>query len=235
MPDTAYDISVIRGTTMRVTRLDNCGTPTSGSGGMWVGKNFVSVKGTKNYDDGNEIKIPNANDEIVVYEKGRKTLLNIDLVLEFATFDTSVIPLMTGDSTITDAGPLTAGWLEQALASLGNYFALEVWQNIPNQQCVGGLKKYYYHLWPFIENGAAMIGDISNAASNKTVQANTRSGTNWLKGPYDIISSSAVAAVPAWLPSNLPSKTQHVEFVTTIAPPVPSGLAGLQILTPVSS
>lgn len=236
MADTAYDISLVRGKTVRVTKLDNCGNPVSGSGGQWVGTGFISVKQTKNYDTGNEIKIPNANDVVVVYEKGKKTLLNIDLEIEFAVADTAALALMTGDTVITDAGPLTAGWLEQGLQPLPNYFALEVWSGIANQQCVGTATKYGYRLYPFIENGTVTQGDITNKESNFTIAANTRQGTNWGKGPYDVISSAAAPTVtPAWLPSLLPAATHSVFLVTTVAPPTPNANAGLQTLTPVSS
>lgn len=235
MPDTAYAIAPIRGKTVRVTKLDNCGNPVSGAGGMYVTTGFVTVKSTENYDNGNDIKISNANDTVVVYDKGKETLLNLTMSMEFAVSDTGAIPMMTGDTVITDAGPLTAGWVQSALQPLPAYFALEVWTGLANQACAGTVQKYGYWLFPFIENGRVTAGDIANASIPFTIMGNTKQGNAWGKGPYDVISSSSSSVVPAWLPAILPTTAHRVFFVTTVAPPTPSAFAGTQVLTPVSS
>lgn len=238
MVATAYAASNVRGKTVRVTHLDNCGNPLSGAGGQWVGTGFITVKNTENYDTGNEVKLPNANDQIVVHEMGVVTLLNHNVSIEFVQFDTSAIPLMTGDPTVVDqAGAgLTAGWIEEMLQPRSAYFALEIWTGIADAACPPGGKQYGYWLYPFLENGKVVAGDISNKESDFTVEANTRYGTNWGKGPYDVISSTASPTVtPAWLPAVLPASASRVFFLTQVAPPTPAALAGLQVLTPVSS
>lgn len=238
MVATAYAASNVRGKTVRITHLDNCGNALSGAGGMWVGTGFITVKHVENYDTGTEVKLPNANDQIVVHEMGVVTLLNHNISCEFVQYDTSAIPLMTGDTSVADAGGagLTAGWYEQMLAARSGWFALEVWSGVADQACPPGGRQYGYWLYPFLENGKVVAGDITNKESNFTVEANTRYGTNWGKGPYDVISSSAAPTVtPAWLPISLPAGTSRYFNIVNVAPPTPAATAGLQVLTPVSS
>lgn len=234
MADTAYSISTVRGKTVRITKLDSCGNPVSGAGGQFVTTGFITVKNTPNFDEGNDVKLSNANDQIVVFEKGAVTLLNHGLEIEFVQADTGGIPMMTGDTGIVDAATLTAGWIESMLQARNAFFAMEVWTGVADQQCVGTGKKYGYWLYPFIENGRVTAGDITNKETDFTVAANTRFGNNWGKGPYDVVSSSSPAVTPAWLPSLLPASASRLFMVTTVAPPVASAV-GPQTLTPVSS
>lgn len=236
MTVTAYGISQVRGRTARITKLDNCGNAVSGSGASFVTTGFITIKATKNMNTGTEVKVSNANDQVVVYEQGRRTLLNFSLEIDFANADTSVIPLMTGDPVVTDSNPATAGWIEEALQALPNFFALEVWTGISGQQCSGSATEYGYWLYPFVGNAYVDSDDIAAAAINFKIMAGTFQGTNWGRGPYDVISSTTAPTVtPAWLPAPLPSTAHRLFAVTTVAPPTPSASAGLQTLTPVSS
>jgi hypothetical protein len=232
---TAYAISQVRSSTVRITKVDNCGNVVSGAGGMWVGTGHITVKGTKNMNTGTEVKVSNANDVVVVYEPGKRTLLNYNLEVDFAVADTSAIQLVTGDTAVTDANPATAGWVEQGLQPLPNFFALEAWVNLSGQQCAVEQRVYGYHLWPFLGNGYVDMDDIQNKEIDFKLMANSFFGTNWGKGPYDVVSSSASSVIPAWLASPLPATAHKLFMVTTVAPPTPAGAAGLQVLTPVSS
>lgn len=235
MAATAYYETPVRGRTIRITKLDNCGTPATGAGGQLVTTGFATLKAAKNMDAGTEVKVRSANDTISVYQKGAMTLLDFDLELQFSIGDTGGIPMMTGDPTIVDAATLTAGWIEEALQQLTAYFALEVWTGVANQQCVGGVTEYGYWLYPFIENGVVTADDVTSKEILFTVKGNTRQGNNWGKGPYDVVSSTSPAVTPAWLGSTLPSTAHRLHQITTVAPPTPPAFAGPQVLTAVSS
>lgn len=237
MTVTAYAVSNVRGRTVRITKLDNCGTPVSGAGSQFVTTGFITVKATKNMDSGTDVKVSNANDVVVVYSKGNMTLLNFDLEIDFAVSDTGAIPMMTGDAAVMDSNPATAGWVESGLQALPAFFALEVWTGIAGQQCVGGSQEYGYWLYPFIGNAYVDADDVTNKEVDFSIKANTVQGNNWGKGPYDVVSSSAppATAVPAQLASVLPASAHRLFQVTTIAPPIPASTAGPQPLVPVSS
>lgn len=235
MAATAYQEPVVRGRVMRLTKLDNCGNPATGSGGQLVTAGFGTIKATKNVDTGTEIKVRNANDQISVYQKGVVTILNFDLEIDWSIPDLGAIAMMTGDTAIVDAAGLTAGWIEQALQLLGAWFALEVWTGVANQQCSGTVQEYGYWLYPFIENGVFYADDVTSKEVMLSVKGNTRQGNNWGKGPYDVVSSTSPSVTPAWLASALPSAAHRLHQLTTVAPPTPPAFAGLQTLTPVGS
>lgn len=235
MAATSYIEPAVRGRTIRLTKLDNCGNPATGAGGTLVSTGFATLKATKNMDTGTEVKVRNANDVIAVYQKGAMTLLNFDIELDWSVPDLGGIQMMTGDTAITDAATLMGGWIEQALQALGSYFALEVWTGIANQQCVGTVTEYGYTLYPFIENGVFYMDDVSSKDIMFSVKGNTRQGNNWGKGPYDVVSSTSPAVTPAWLGSTLPSSAHRLHQITTVAPPTPPAFAGMQVLTAVSS
>lgn len=235
MTVTAYGISTARGRTVRITKLDNCGNPVSGAGGMFVTTGFITVKATKKMNSGTEIKVSNANDVVVVYEPGVMTLQNFDLEIDFAVADTGAIPLMTGDPAVMDANPATAGWIEEGLQPLNNFFALEIWTGIAGPPCAGTIQEYGYWLYPYVGNAYVDADDVTNKEINFSIKANTFQGNNWGKGPYDVVSSSASSVVPAWLNATLPTSAHRLFQVTTVAPPTPAAGAGPQVLTPVSS
>lgn len=235
MTATAYVESPVRGRTIRITKLDNCGTPASGAGGSLVTTGFATLKATKNMDTGTEIKVRNANDVISTYQKGKQTLLDFDIELDWSVPDLGAITVMTGDTAIVDAATLVAGWMENALQDLNAWFALEVWTGVANQPCVGGSVEYGYWLYPFIENGVFFLDDVSSKDVMMSIKGNTRQGNNWGHGPYDVVSSTSPSTTPAWLATALPTTTHRLHQMTTVAPPTPPAFAGMQILTPVSS
>lgn len=236
MAATAYTETAVRGNTIRITRLDNCGNAVSGSGSSLVTKGFATLKATKNFDKGTEIKIRNANDVIGAYVKGVVTLLDFDYELDWSIPDLGAIQVATGDPAVVDASGLVAGWIEEALQPLAAWIAIEVWTNIANQQCAGTATLYGYTLYPFLENNVFDMADIASKDIMFSLKGNTRQGNNWGRGPYDVVNSAVLPTVtPAWLSAALPASAHRYRTITSIAPPTQPAFAGMQTLTPVSS
>lgn len=215
--------SMARGRRMRLTRLDECGAPVEGACSTLVTGGFVSVVSTPNYQDAEEITIPNANGEACIDDVGDPALRWIDLAIQFCLVDPDAVNIITGDPLVSDDTPVTAntvGWrVDSALTGSGN-FALELWSGVPNQACTTtGFATYGYWLWPWVK--AARWGEktVSNAGLTLDFTARTAQGGDWGVGPYDIRRD---AAVPATLEPLLTAigATQHEHFQwTTLAPP----------------
>ncbi|MGS2588098.1 hypothetical protein [Streptomyces hebeiensis] len=217
--------SYARGKAMRLTRLDECGTPVPGPTSTLVSKGFVSVGMTPNYQDPEEITQPDANGDLCIDDQGRPALRWVDLTMVLCNIDPEAISIITGNPlVVNDATPTpsSVGWrLDSELTGTAN-FALEVWSGKTGQSCGTGGLQYGYWLWPFVVQARIGEATIANAALTLTLTARTSTGSGWGVGPYDVIASAVTPFPEGPLLTPIgPSQHQHFE-VTTVAPPTPA-------------
>lgn len=229
---TAYRFSTVRGRTIRLTKLDGCGNPVAGAANQFISTGFITVKATKNMDSGTEVKLPNANDQVVVYEPGRQTLLDFSLEIDFVLNDSGAIPFLTGDPAVLDNNSAVAGWEEQALQLPSAYWALELWTGVSGQACVGANAEFGYWLYPFVGNAYVDNDDVTNKDSNFSIKAQTFGPNAWGTGPYDVVDTGTDGTVtPGKLLAAVDAATHRHFQLTTIAPPAQPANAGPQTLT----
>lgn len=215
--------SMARGRRMRLTRLDECGTPVEGVCSTLVTGGFVSVVDTPNYQDAEEIVVPNANGESCIDDQSAPALRWVDLAIQFCLVDPDAVNIITGDPLVLDdtaVTPNTVGWrLDSALTGTAN-FALELWSGVPGQACsVSGFPTYGYWLWPWVTQARWGEKTVSNAGLTLDFTARTQAGGAWDVGPYDIRRDAAVPATEEPLLTAI-GATQHAHFQwTTLAPP----------------
>lgn len=144
----------IKGTRMRIVRLDECGVPVTGVGSLVVTKGFVQVEVTQQYEDGTEYQLRNAQGEFCVDEVGPDQFRRVDLTVQFCAVDPDVVNLITGSTVITTGAPVTGTGFWVTEGSVTQRFSLEVWQAVSGEACtIGGQLRHVYWAFPNLFGG----------------------------------------------------------------------------------
>lgn len=181
--------AMARGRRMRLTALNECGVPVDDPLGTLVTSGFVSVGITPNYQEPEEISVPNANGGVCIEDQADPALRWLDLAIQFCNIDPDAINIMTGDPVVVNAAetPETVGFrIDSSVTGTAN-FALEVWSGIPGQTCgVGNAEEFGYWLFPFVVQAQFGEWSIANAGLTLDLTARTSAGSGWGVGPYNV-------------------------------------------------
>lgn len=230
MARTGKCFSLVRGRVLRATRLDGCGNRVTGAGcNAIVSEGFISVGLTANISEGEPISVPNAAGKICVQDTPAPEFTGYGVEMTFCEVDPELYAMLTGqDAVYNSAGVATGFRVSTDKSASDTGFALELWSTVPGGgACAGGATgSYGYLLLPFLQGG--VIGDFSieNAAVTFTISgAQTKDGSNWGVGPYNVLPTGAPDGQgnPAPGPLATPigaSDHLHVEM-TGVAPPTP--------------
>lgn len=210
---------LVRGRTMRVTKVDGCGAPLAGDDNQVVTDGFVSVALTSNITEPEEIVVTNANGQTCVRDPGCAEFNGYSAEITFCDVSPCLFAIVTGQPSVVDANGDVVGFRMNSDTSIcGQGFALEVWMGVPGVACTGEGGAFGYLLLPFLQSG--VVGDftIENAAITFTITgASTKDGNGWGVGPYDVMADAS--GNPAPLANALePNDHLLVEF-TTVEPP----------------
>jgi hypothetical protein len=210
--------STIRGVAMRLTREDNCGKWQTGATASAISDGFVKIDLTAAVDAGATYQVKNAAGVYVVNEKGRPSLTNYGVKVQFARVDPAVFEMATGQSVILNYNGDAVGFAIDDIAKDVN-FGLEAWTDVAGvDECAGGTNSWDYWLLPWVVNG--ILGDFSiqDGLINFDIMANTKGNLNWHKGPYNVVSSAAVLT-PSPLLANVGSRVHVYNQLAEVAPP----------------
>ena len=175
----------IKGKTVRLTRLDECGEVVTDSCTTVVSDCFVSVTLSGEFEAGDEYVQKNAWGELCVNSKDPDVLKRVNVSIEFAELNPDALDILTNANPVISGGS-TIG------ASYGtepNYssFALEVWTKRTGVDCtVGSNREWGYFVVPWVRNGK-IDGDISisNGVLTLTVMGEGfPAPASWDDGPY---------------------------------------------------
>jgi hypothetical protein len=214
---------LIRGRALRATRLDGCGNPLPGPRSVVVTKGFISVALTPNTEEGTPISVENANGEICVSDTPAPRLTGYGVALTLCGVDPALVNLLTGQPIVYNdaAVPEAVGFRVNTGINLDDSgFALEVWTGTPSTACEPGQTSAFgYLLLPFLKGG--VLGDLTveNGPVNFSITgAQTKDGSNWGVGPWNVVRDSAGDAVPLLKPIDT---KDHLNLeVTSVPPPV---------------
>ena len=224
--------SPVRGRAMRVTRLDGCGRPVYGDESVAVSDGFVSVSFTANTDEGEEINVTNAAGKTCVRDAPCPTFLGYGVEVEFCSVDPSLFAMMTGQNTVTDWQGVNSGFrVNSEVSACESGFALELWTGVPGVACDASTSADAepggYLLLPYLQGGVFGDFTVENGAISFTVTgANTKTGSGWGVGPYNVVSTGASSTGPLLTPITSGDHL-HVEYTDVAPPPAYCGTAPL--------
>ena len=216
---------IVRGKRIRVTRLNDCGTPPDSGEpcAFVVTKGFVTVTMSPQNEEGEEILLLNADGELCVNDQSRHNFKRWNLSMELCDIDPELVALITRVTLEEDADGNVVGF-RSVEGRIDEEFAFELWSGIGDQDCQNG-EEYGYLLFPFVAGGTFADLTIENGVATLTIEnAFTKTGGLWDVGPYDVVPDEYNA--PAPLGVAIQDGEHHVQRLTTIAPP--SATAGCQ-------
>lgn len=218
----------------RVTRLDNCGTPTDTGCDYAVSEGVITLAMTNNNQERQEFLQLNGQGKICVDAAVEPQLRWINFELTFCNVDPELFNIITAEPLVlSDAvEPVAIGWDTTTDAPLNSFFALEAWTNTGGDSCTDGTVDYGYFLLPFASGGQVSDITLENANINFTVTGRTRPNALWGTGPYNVRVIEAVLdqGEPAPLLTAIGPKVHRRQFWTELPPPANS--CGCQDLTP---
>jgi len=209
----------IKGTALRMVKVDACGVPVTGSSSLVVvSSGFTQVQQSPQYEDGEEFFERTADGAVCVNQKDDPVFKRMQLQAEFCAVDPTMLAYMLSARDIVSGSPSSGYGFAMLEGSPTNRFSLEVWQRIAGSSAcdASGNQRYLYHAWPNI--GAVKLGDytIENGVSKFSIaEAETRGASSqWGYGP---------GTGTKWLPSTAAvdssGLTHWLWSITTTAPP----------------
>lgn len=207
----------IKGTRMRVVKLDTCGVPVTGASSLViVTKGFIKVEQEPQYEDGEEFFERNADGEACINQKDDPVLKRFGLTVDMCEIDPTAAAYILSARDIVSGSPSSGYGFIVSEGQPTNRFSLEVWQRVAGSGACDatGSQRYIYHAWPNV--GSTKVGGYSIENGRSTLQyvSETRgASTQWGYGP---------GTGTKWLPSTAAVATglEHWLFgITTTAPP----------------
>jgi hypothetical protein len=228
--------ALVRGKVARFTLLDACGLPVA-TKGTYTTPGFIQVQAQKNYDNGDEIKVRQANGLIGVHEVGRQTFINYSITVDLIKVNPGVLTMLTGDPAVLDWQSSIAGWEERELISIDSQWALEVWTATSAVKCSAGGQVSGYMLYPLIGQTTIDVADISDKEITVSVHGMSYGNPSWGKGPYGgtgsipgPVASDALNTATRLLQPVAVDAHRHFEL-TSVPPPSASPSDGPQSYT----
>jgi hypothetical protein len=215
--------TLIQGTRLRATLIDECGAPVGGDCAQIVTKGFISVAMTDNVESPDEFKQKTAGGEFCLNQRSQPLLNWIETVITLCEVSPELLSFLSGAPLVYDDStpPVPVGFGTDSDTYASANFALELWTNIGKARgaaaCPPDGTRYGYMLLPWLIEGT--IGDVTveNGPVNFTINTITSEGNDWGVGPYDVLLDSLGAPSPL-LEAIPTTRHRHVQF-TSLAPP----------------
>jgi hypothetical protein len=175
----------IQGTRMRIIRLDSCGAPVTGAGGLIVTDGFVQAEITQQYEDGTEYQLRNAQGAFCVNDTGPDQFRRVDLTIQFCQVDPDIVNLITGATVVVTGAPATGTGFWVTEGNVTQRFSLEIWQNVSGEACgTGSVQRAVYWAFPHLYAGRFNDFTIQDDVLEWSLSAKSRiASPSWGTGP----------------------------------------------------
>jgi len=215
--------TLIQGTRLRATLVDDCGAPLGGPCSQIVTDGFVSVAMTDNVESPDEFKKKNAGGAFCLNQRSEPELNWIEVAIVLCEVMPELIHFLSGARLVYDDAvvPNAVGFGTDSDVYASASVAVELWTNLGRRRgqaaCTGGTTRYGYLLLPWLIEGTMADTTIENGPAEWTINTITADGNDWGVGPYDVLLDRNGAASP--LLEAIPStRHRHMQF-TDLAPP----------------
>lgn len=217
----------VRGSVIRVTRLDACGDIIEGLTSTVVSKRISTITIDKVSEDGTDIRDKNFGDELCIVDDGYESLIGYSANTALCGVDPDLISIFTGQPVVKNLQGDVVGFDADTGIDLDGFgFALEMWTKIAGGQCDPNGNRYWgYTVLPFLKGGTLGGFSVENGAVNFSIEgARTRDGNRWGVGPYDVDLSAGTAPAPLPGPLFTPLKpnTAYRNILVSLDPPAAS-------------
>jgi len=221
---------IANGSTIRVTKVDNCGRPRCGDS-AFVSECWAKVSMEAEIDDGEDVEFKAANGTLCGVKPACPTLKYYEITLELWQGSPELMSILTGmdpDDILRDAKGNPNGFDTCSLACREG-FALEIWAEVLDAGDVceedyeEGKGAWMYILIPWVTQGILGDMEIGEEAVSFELTAKTRAVAEkggWQEGPWDVMSQPDGSDGPMLTPMK---KNCHRRFmIVDVEPPKPS-------------
>lgn len=203
--------SPIQAEVIRVTRLDQCGIPVTGTNAQAVIDAFTEIGVSPNYEEGQRFLLRKANGEPCVNQKDAGFFNWVVVTPTLCTLDPTVLVLVTGDRLISNGVTGVGAAFGEGI--LDSHYSIEVWQPVAGSGACdeGGNQQYFY--WAFPNLFDSQIQDFTFQNDTFTLgwqSTSQQASTSWDLGDDWLPASGAIVQGDHYLFS-----------ITTVAPPEP--------------
>lgn len=213
----------VRGSVIRVTRLDACGNPDPGASAVAVSKRISTVTVNEVTDSGTNIRERNFGDELCIVDDAFDQIIGYTIEVALCGVDPDLVSLFTGQPVVRNAAGDVVGFDATSDIDLDSFgFSLEVWSRIAGSACdPSGHRPWGYTVFPFLKGGRVGGFSFENGAVKFTISgAQTRDGNGWGVGPFDV--DRDISGNPAPLHSPLGVNAHYRNIQVTLDPPTAS-------------
>lgn len=210
----------VRGSVIRVTRLDSCGNPDPGASAVVVSKRVSTVTVDEVTEDGTNIRERNFADELCIVDDSKTQIIGYTVDAALCGVDPELVNLMTGQPVVENADGDIVGFDITSDIDLDGFgFAIEIWSRIAGTACdASGNRPWGYTVFPFLKGGRLGGFSFENGAVQFNIAgAQTRDGNGWGVGPFDVDRDEN--GDPAPLNTALPVNAHYRNILVTLDPP----------------
>jgi hypothetical protein len=169
---------------MRITNLDADGSPTVGSGNLYVTDAMVSVAFSHVYEDGDEIAEKNACGAVALNYKGDDSLKWGTITIQLAAPDPYLQAILSNGSVLTD--PPLVGFASPDIGTLSTAgISIEVWTKRILNGVLDPDAPYAWWVYPLVRNLRPGDHTHENAGLKPTYSGQAFENANWGDGPIN--------------------------------------------------
>lgn len=177
----------IKGTHIRIVKVDECGNPVTGTGSLIVvTKGFSQVQSEPQYEDGEEFVEKNADGDLCVNDKDGPILKRYQLTVDLCEVDPTAMAFVLDGRLLQEAVTITGTGFAIREGKPTTRFSLETWQRVagPGACDESGVQRYIYNAWPNVGNAQMGPYTVENAKSTFQFIGETKAaGPGWESGP----------------------------------------------------
>lgn len=180
----AVCVTPIKGTAIRVVKVDPCGVPVTGSSAGFVTTGFIQVKMTPQYEDGQEFFERNADGGICVNQKDDAVLKRMQLQVDLCSVDPAMVAYVLSARSLLNSSDTFGFALPEGQPT--NHFSLEAWQRVAGAGACDptGIQRYIYNAWPNCGNVQLQDYTVENGRATLSFMAETKAASSlWGDGP----------------------------------------------------
>ena len=213
--------------TIRITRVDACGTPIVGERSTLVTTGIISVALESDVDNGTDIEVKNARQELVARVPANPITKDVKVTLTLTGVNVDLYEICTAQQLVTDGSGNSIGLSVKESVPFTSGFALETWSQMTfegSDSCVEGGQEWGYFLTPFMSNGLIGNMELNSGALSCVITGVSRRSSGWGVGPYNVANAATVAGqvTPAPLATTWEPTEILRMFRTPVAPPEPT-------------
>lgn len=218
MPTQCY--AQVRGSVIRVTRLDSCGNPEPGASAVAVSKRISTISIEEVSEEGTNIRERNFGDEMCIIDDAYTDTLGFTAEIALCGVDPGLVTLLTNQPAVTNAAGDIVGFdVNTGIDMDGFGFSLEIWSRIAGAACnPSGNRAWGYTVFPYLKGGRLGGFSFENGPVQFTISgAQTRDGNGWGVGPFDVDRDASNNPAPLHTP--LDPNTHYRNFMVYLDPP----------------